>query len=246
MLPFEKFDAEHQKLWDTMKIIRDQAQLNAMAQKVLAFKHIYQEVEEDTGVPWQLVAVIHIREAGLKDVGIFKGGIHNGQTWRRKATIEPKIGPFPSWRACALAALTRTGLTQVGKGNWTPAKMLSAAEPYNGYGYRNVHKMLSPYLWASTNHQQRGKYIRDHVFDKTVMDTQMGVAAMLKFLGVQSKSTSVRTVPDVVKQEGSIVTSTITLALIFQKYIIPIAIFGAIALGTLWMYRYFSKDKTNA
>ena len=239
MLAFEKYDAEHQKLWDTMKIIRDAAQLDAMAKKVLPHKAVYEAVERDTGVPWQLVAVIHIREAGLGDVGKFQKGIHNGQSWRIKATIIPKIGPFPSWHACALAALKRTGLTSVGKGNWTPAKMLSAAEPYNGYGYRNKG-LRSPYLWASTNHQQRGKYVRDRVFDGSVMDTQMGVAAMLKFLGVGSKST---TVPKVIAQDGGIVATTTTLALVFQQYIIPIAIFGAIALGTLWLYRHFKKDK---
>lgn len=241
MLTFEKYDAEHQKLWDTMKIIRDAAQLDAMARKVKQYWSAYQAVEKATGVPAALVAVIHIREGGLQDVGVFAKCLHNGQSWKRKTTIEPiGHGPWKSWHEAAVHALELKKFNTIS--GWTPAKMLSAAEPYNGYGYR-LKGLRSPYLWASTNHQQRGKYIRDHVFDASVMDSQMGVAAMLRFLGVGSKSTSI---PKVLKQEGTIVTSTITLAMVFQQYIIPIAIFGAIALGTLWMYRHFkNKDKVN-
>lgn len=235
MTSWEKYDAEHQRLWDTMKIIRDAQQLDAMAQKVLPHKAVYEAVERDTGVPWQLVAVIHIREAGMQDVGKFQRGIHNGQSWRIKATIKPKIGPFNSWHECALAALKRTGLSSVGKGNWTPAKMLSAAEPYNGYGYR-YKGLRSPYLWASTNHQQRGKYVADGDFNPSVMDTQMGVAAMLKFLGVGKP-----TVPTAIKQDAATVGLTTVLATYFTTYAIPILIFGGIVLGTFWMYRYFSR-----
>src|SRR5262249_54559480 len=74
--------------------------------------------------------------------------------------------------------------------SWPVSRMLWALEPYNGYGYRNKG-LRSPYLWASTNHQQRGKYVRDRVFDPRVMDEQVGCAAQLKYLGVgQQKSTS--------------------------------------------------------
>lgn len=241
MKTFEKYDAEHQRLWDTMKIIRDATQLDAMAKKVIKYKSVYQAVERDTGVPWQLVAVIHIREAGLSDVGVFAKGIHNGQSWKIKATIIPKIGPFSSWHACALAALKRTGLSDIGAGKWTPAKMVSACEPYNGYGYRNKG-LRSPYLWASTNHQQRGKYVRDGVFDASVMDTQMGCAAMLRFLGVGVKPTSVPTIPPVIKQEGTTIGVFGTLALIFQEHIIPIAIAGGLVLALIWIYRLMKED----
>lgn len=194
-LAFEKHAPEMQRLWDTMKIIRDAKQLDAMAKKVLPHKAVYQAVERDTGVPWQMVAVIHIREAGLDDVGVFAGGIHNGQSWRRKATIVPKIGPFPSWHACALAAIDRHKFREIK--NWTPGMMCAALEPFNGPGYRN-RGLRTPYVWASTNHQQRGKFVRDHVFDPTVMDSQMGAAAMLRYLGVGQKvSTTTKVITSV-------------------------------------------------
>lgn len=233
-LAFEKYDAEHQKLWDTMHIIRDADQLEAMANKVLPHKAIYEAVEKDTGVPWQLVAVIHIREAGLQDVGRFAGGIHNGQSWKRKATIIPKIGPFKSWHECAVVALTREGLSKIGKGNWTPAKMVSAAEPYNGYGYRQ-HGMRSPYLWASTNHQQRGKYVSDGNFNPSVMDTQMGVAAMLRFLGVGTKTTSV---PAVIARDTALTAAPVMgLLYYFQEYALPILVVGGVVVAFIVAYR---------
>lgn len=233
-LPFEKYDSEHQKLWDSMKIIRDSAQLSVMSNRVYQHKATYQEIERETGVPWQMVAVIHIREGGLQDVGVFKKGLHNGQAWNRKTTIVPiGVGPFESWKDAAVHALKMKKFHTVG--NWTPAKMLSALEPYNGYGYRG-QGIRSPYLWASTNHQQRGKYVRDHVFDPNVMDSQMGCAAMLRFLGVGKTISPVA--------DGGIVGATLTFAIVFQQYIIPIVIFGAIALGTLWMYRYFNRKNS--
>jgi lysozyme family protein len=66
---YEALAPEYQRLWDTMKIIRDAAELNRVATKIQAHKPVYERVEKATGVPWQLVAVIHLREAGEQDIG---------------------------------------------------------------------------------------------------------------------------------------------------------------------------------
>jgi hypothetical protein len=116
--------------------------------------------------------------------------------------------------------------------------MLSAAEPYNGYGYRNKG-LRSPYLWASTNHQQRGKYVADGVFNASVMDTQMGVAAMLKFLGVGSKPTSV---PVVVRDVAVTQGPTWTLMYFFQEYALPILVVGGLLTALVLAYRALKKD----
>src|SRR5688572_28075358 len=195
-LAFEKYDAEHQKLWDTMKIIRDANSLHRVAELIKKHQAVYQADEKDTGVPWQLVAVIHLREAGEKDIGRWKCVLHNGEaivgTGRKTRIVPIGRGPFATWHQAAVHALKEKRFHTISK--WTPAKMLSAAEPYNGYGYRNKG-MRSPYLWASTNHQQPGKYVRDHVFDRTVMDTQVGVAAQLKYLGVGKNEPRLPVVP---------------------------------------------------
>ena len=67
----------------------------------------------------------------------------------------------------------------VNRPDWTIAYALFRNEGFNGFGYRNKG-LRSPYLWGGTTHQQRGKYVRDGVFDSTVMDTQLGVAAVIK------------------------------------------------------------------
>jgi hypothetical protein len=63
--------------------------------------------------------------------------------------------------------------------------MLTNLERYNGLGYAagplkgKYPPMPSPYVWAGTNQQVKGKYVRDGVFDPNHMDTQLGVAGLI-------------------------------------------------------------------
>jgi lysozyme family protein len=56
-------------------------------------------------------------------------------------------------------------------------------EGFNGYGYRLYRGIHSPYLWAGTNHYERGKTIADRVHSATAISTQAGSAGLLKLLG---------------------------------------------------------------
>ena len=186
---YEALAPEYQRLWDTTKIIRDAAELDRVAKKIQLNKSVYERVEKATGVPWQLVAVIHLREAGEQDIGRWQCVLHNGEpivgTSKKTKLVPAGCGPFATWHDAAVHALAQKGFDKIK--SWPVSRMLWALEPYNGYGYR-IKGLRSPYLWASTNHQQPGKYIRDHVFDPHVMDDQVGAAAQLKFLGVGQKS----------------------------------------------------------
>lgn len=238
-LQFEKYDAEHQRLWDSMKIIRDQGTLHRVAEKIKKHQSVYEAVQKDTGVPWQMVAVIHLREAGEQDIGVWKGVLHNGEkivgTGRKTRLVPAGRGPFSSWHTAAVDALKMKRFHLV-KG-WTPAKMLSGLEPFNGYGYRNKG-LRSPYLWASTNHQQRGKYVRDGVFDGSVMDTQVGCAAQLKFLGVGNK---LATGPIIAVGGGAAAVTAVTSAP--EKYV-PWILVGIAAVSiAAGIYLYFRNRK---
>lgn len=184
-ISFEKYGPEYQKLWDTMHIIRDNSELQRVSDKIKKYKDVYQKVEAVTGVPWQMIGVIHERESGEQDIGVFKTALHNGEriigTNRKTRLVPAGRGPFADWQSAAVDALVYQGFNKIK--DWTPARMLWALEPYNGYGYRNKG-LRSPYLWASTNWQQPGKYVKDGVFDPSVMDTQIGCAALLKYLGI--------------------------------------------------------------
>lgn len=184
-ISFEKYGPEYKQLWDTMKVIRDDAELTRVSDKIRKYSNVYKEVEKATGVPWQMVGVIHLREAGEQDIGRFKGVLHNGElivgTGRKTRLVPARRGPFSTWFDAAVDALKLQGFEKIKP--WPVERMLWALEPFNGYGYRNKG-LRSPYLWASSNHQQRGKYVADGVFDSSVMDTQIGCAALLKYLDV--------------------------------------------------------------
>lgn len=182
-ISFDKYGSEYQQLWDTMHVIRDDKELSRLATKLIANSIEYVRVENELGIPWQMVAVIHVREAGEQDVGKWQCVLHNGErivgTGRKTVLVPANRGPFSSWVSAAVDALRIQGFDKYS--DWSVARVLWALEPFNGYGYRNKG-LRSPYLWASTNHQQLGKYIRDGVFDANVMDSQIGCAALLKYL----------------------------------------------------------------
>jgi lysozyme family protein len=191
-ISFEKYGPEYQKLWDTMRVIRDDAELTRLTTKVNNNRKMYENVERAIGVPWQMVAVIHIREAGEQDIGRWTGVLHNGEnivgTGRKTRLVPAGRGPFATWLDAAVDALKLQGFDKYT--DWTIARVLWALEPFNGYGYRNKG-LRSPYIWASTNHQQLGKYVRDGVFDANVMDSQIGCAALLKYLEFGGKAKEV-------------------------------------------------------
>lgn len=253
-ISYEKYGPEYQQLWDTMHIIRDAAELQRLSDKLKRYQSVYEEVEKATGVPWQLVAVLHVREAGESDVGKWKGVLHNGEkivgTGKKTRLVPAGRGPFDTWKEAAVDALKYQGFDKIK--TWPVARMLWAAEPYNGYGYRN-RGLRSPYLWASTNHQQRGKYVADGVFDPSVMDTQVGVAATLKFLGVGAQPGSVPIV--VVKEKpavtgsagtagGAIVAGGIA-ATQAPSHLIPYIVLGTIifAVVAFFAVRWYNKRK---
>lgn len=93
---------------------------------------------------------------------------------------EPRVGHPPpfTWEEAAVRALQIDKLNLVK--DWTITTALFEMELYNGFGYRDVHGMRSPYLWGATNNQQLGKYTSDGRFDATTMDPQLGVAPLLR------------------------------------------------------------------
>jgi lysozyme family protein len=186
-ISFEKYGPEYQNLWDTMHIIRDDKELQRLSDKIKLSEAMYRSVGI---VPWQMVAVIHVREAGEQDIGRWLCVLHNGEkivgTDKKTHLVPAGRGPFHDWVSASVDALRLQGFHNYS--DWSVARVLWALEPFNGYGYRNKG-LRSPYLWASTNHQQKGKYVADGVFDSSVMDSQIGCAALLKYLEFGGETT---------------------------------------------------------
>jgi lysozyme family protein len=164
--------------WNAAKFTRS-TQIDAQAAKIEASRARYEEVSSRTGVPWDVIGVIHYRESS----GSFAGVLHNGQKiigTGRKTTIVPKgRGPFSSWEQAAVDALMNCHPFAGKNKDWSIAGTLDLLERYNGLGYRKKG-LPSPYLWAGTDQYVKGKYVADGKYDPNHVDQQLGVAALLK------------------------------------------------------------------
>jgi lysozyme family protein len=176
------------KDWDAMVINPSSLILfQSEAQYAVSNKATYLQVGTATGLPWPMIAVIHRRESNAD----FHSYLGNGQLLDQVTTEVPaKRGPFCTQADFAIAknlmaafvhgaidAVCQEGWGSVN--NWRLEKILYYCELFNGPGYY-LHHIPSPYIWGLTNVQKPGKYIRDSVFNPSVMDTQPGCAPLLQ------------------------------------------------------------------
>lgn len=181
---FEKLRDEYRTLWAQMRVIKT-TEARAQARKICATgaKERYKTVEKKSGVPWFVVGVLHMRESN----GNFNTWLHNGDPMRRggqavKTVNVPKgrpPNPNVDWETGAVDALVNVENLDEIK-DWGPDHVAYASEKFNGFGYRNPTRNIpSPYLWGGTNIQKPGKFVKDGVYDPTVMDEQIGSMAVL-------------------------------------------------------------------
>ena len=144
---------------------RQQSELGQFKANWEQNKSRYQSVSAQTGVPAELIAAIHWREAS----GSFNARLHDGGS----------LSGYSSWEAAAVNALTENSYGNINMNDITT--WYDFAERYNGLGYRNKG-VSSPYVWAGTTNYTSGKYVADGVYDAGYVDQQLGVAVMLKAL----------------------------------------------------------------
>ncbi len=220
----------NQRRWDAMKFSTSRIpEIDQVSRELLKHKDQYIEISDEifrqTGklVPWAVIAVVDQREHSA-NLGLANSYLGNGQRLDRPTTIIPKNrGPFlrhdtdtplrgPFFRG-ALDALLDVQKIQ-NWDDWSPGGALTFLEGLNGYGYANGPKgnppMASPYIWGATSEQERGKYVSDGVFNSSVWDSQLGCAAMLRYMSGLDPSVgySVGEPPDE-PQEDLVVTITI-------------------------------------
>jgi lysozyme family protein len=162
--------------WDMMTIKHERrAEFTAIAKFAVDHKGIYQSIAVLTGVPWELIAVLHRRESDAN----FHTYLGNGQPLIHRTTIVPKgRGPFLGSHAFidgAVDALRLDGLAGVPRFDIIE-KQLFWCQTFNGFGHP---EKPSPYLWGGTNVQVAGKWVRDHVYDPHFWDPQPGCAPIL-------------------------------------------------------------------
>lgn len=174
---------DYQSLYDSMQI--DPAHLSAVqvyASKQLQFKARYEAVGKEAcpsaPLPWYFVGLIHHMESGQN----FSRHLHNGDPLTARTVHVPAGRPVKgeppfTWDESAIDALVNV----MGYGTpktWEMPNLLRRLEGYNGFGYQR-HDVYSPYLWAKTNHYQKGLYVSDGIYKPDAVSQQIGSAPIL-------------------------------------------------------------------
>jgi lysozyme family protein len=150
--------------------------VNVLAHNLVAEKARYMVVSIRTGVPWFIIAVIHMRESSQN----WTRSLAQGDPWNEVSVHVPAgRGPFKSWEEAAIDALVNCHPYLARKKDWSLGSALANLEAYNGLGYASRGRP-SPYLWAGTSEYVSGKFVRDGVYDAAVVDKQPGCAALIK------------------------------------------------------------------
>lgn len=161
-------------------------------------KAVYLSLEKQTGVPWWVIAVIHERESSQN----WSRSLAQGDPWNRVSVHVPRgRGPFASFEEAGVDALVRCAPYAARWKDWSMGGALTLLEMYNGLGYARMGKP-SPYIWAGTNQYQRGKYVRDGVYDASVVDTQLGCAGLL--IAMREIDSSVGQPPGTIGPRGEV------------------------------------------
>jgi lysozyme family protein len=194
MISFAQLKPEYARLWQSMVVSPGKvATLDRIALRLIVAKDRYQAVSAKTGVPYPVIALIHQMECGQD----WTANIAQGDPWNQVSTHVPKgRGPFKSWEAAAIDALSIDGTDQVKV--WGVERLCYELEKYNGFGSRNKG-INTPYLWSYSNHYTRGKYIADHVWDGNAVSGQAGAMPILiRMMALDSSITFAAAVPPVV------------------------------------------------
>jgi len=169
---------QYAKQWDSMQVRPSKVNaFNAIAKRLVSAKDRYVAVQNKTGVPWYVIALIHEREASQN----FNTQLGQGDPLSRVSTHVPRgMGPYTgpgAWECAAVDALHLDKLDRVK--DWRLEKCLYYLELYNGWGYHS-HGVPSAYVWAGSTVYVSGKYVADGVWSSSAVDTQAGCAPLLK------------------------------------------------------------------
>lgn len=175
MVDLVALKAANEKRWKDAEITRNSA---GVAARLIAAKARYQAVQTRTGVPWPFIAVTHEREASQN----WNTQLGQGDPLHSFSVHVPRgRGPFATWEDGAYDALVNCGPWAARNKDWSIGGTLTMLELYNGTGYA-ARGEPSPYIWAGTNQYVSGKYVRDGVYDPSVVDRQLGCAVLLKVM----------------------------------------------------------------
>lgn len=163
--------------WAKAKLTRE-AEFTRPARVAVANKGRYLAIARSAGMPdiaWVFIAVSHYRESSQD----FSKSLAQGDPWNAVSRNVPAgRGPFKSFEDAAVDALAKCSPYAARLKDWSIGGMLTNLERYNGIGYAAKGKP-SPYIWSGTNQYEKGKYVRDGVYDPEKVDAQLGCAGLI-------------------------------------------------------------------
>ncbi|MGE9268309.1 MAG: hypothetical protein ACQKBY_09450 [Verrucomicrobiales bacterium] len=181
--PRHKPPTKLERLWDTAEINPSEVfRIDKAIALFQANRDRYEGIERmrDGGVPAPIIFTLHGRESTWS----FRKHLHEGSPLTGRTRWVPKGRPKrgnPPFTFEESAEDALYLLKDLESKDWsTVESALDQIETYNGLGYRKYRPIESPYLWAGTNHYQRGKYVADGRYSSTAVDKQLGCAAILK------------------------------------------------------------------
>ena len=239
MYEFNALKQGYTDLWNKASVTKINT-ATSQANLIAKYKDVYDDIGKQVGVPWYVIGVLHLREAGPQDVGRWQCVLHNGErivgTGHQTRLVPAGRGPFSTFKDAAIDAITFEGLAHRSEWQTSPVEFLAyVSEKFNGFGYRN-HGIPSPYLWGGTSVQKPGKYVSDGNYDPSVTDTQLGTMAILKCLHPAKAN------PVVVASTG--VTAGAAIISITNPAYIPFIIGGLlIVVVAVGAYLYYRKGK---
>lgn len=238
---------QYAKQWDSMQVRPSkQAEFNLIARRLVTAKERYLAVQNKTGVPWYVIALIHEREASQN----FNTQLGQGDPLGRVSTHIPRgMGPYTgpgAWERAAVDALHLDKLDKVI--DWRLEKCLYYLELYNGWGYAS-HGVPSAYVWAGSTVYSSGKYIADGVWSSSAVDSQAGCAPLLKCmmnLDPTIKPKRESSLPDIIAPVGTVIAGG-TAASQAPSHLVPYIIGGTVVIAILayLLLRWLKKDTTN-
>jgi lysozyme family protein len=172
---------EYRRLFDSLEIRPERLrEVDRSVDQALALRPRYAAIGDPLGIPWHFIAAVHMRESSYR----VDRHLHNGDPLGARTVRVPAgrpvngVPPF-SFEDSASDALQMKGLHRLR--DWSLPRLLYQLEAYNGFGYRR-RALPSPYLWSYSHHYQRGKFVRDGVYDPATVDQQCGTASLLRRL----------------------------------------------------------------
>jgi lysozyme family protein len=200
MYAFKNLEANYAALAARAVIVPDrERELQLACERLLRDKEAWLLAEAAAEVPAAALMALGEREMS----GNTRCYLGNGQSLKMRTTIVPKNrGPFeqPYPQDFVAGCVDSIGLDGIAKlikdngGKLTIPLFCYISEDWNGWGYRHPPDggpaIPSPYVFGATTIQKPGKFPRDHVFVRSMMDPQLGTLAIVEELVKQDPSLS--------------------------------------------------------